>query len=450
MTEHENAAVSGWYPTTAERPADAAAWYDALAKVRLPANEPAPPEGPDPAEAARAARKRRRTRTVSVVLCAALLMGAAGTVFARARGLARSRIETAAVSIQSPDPAGEESFRDYRDYFAQTYVGSDRVGIPRTAADAGRTLELRSAAGLAPLSLQEIYAAVSPAVVGVSVTRGGELFGWGTGVLFSPDGYIVTNDHIVSGCDGAVVSLADGTEHEALLIGSDDASDIAVLKIEGRDLPYAVFGDSDELRVGDEVAAIGNPLGKEYAGTMTNGIVSGIDRTLQNHGHSVTLLQTNAALNEGNSGGPLVNTRGQVIGITNMKIMSALFTTVEGIGFAIPSTLVKDVVDELLAGGAVRGKPSLGITAAPVDAEARERFGLPAGVYVATVSEVSRSGLRVGDVITEANGVSVASVPEVNAVKDGFAVGDTLPLTVWRDGRSITVDSVLVDSADVP
>ncbi len=448
MTEHENAAVSGWYPAGEARLSDTAAWYDASAKVRLPASAP---EGPDPEETARAAKKRRRTRIVAIVLCAALLMGAAGTVFARALARARGEASAEVVSVLPQEPGEEaEAIRDFRDYFAETYVGSDRVAIPRTAADEGMALELRSAAGAASLSLQEIYEAVSPAVVGVAVTRGGEPYGWGTGVLFTPDGYLVTNEHIVAGCDGAVVSLTDGTEYEALFIGSDDTSDIAVLKIDGRDLPCAVFGNSDELRVGDEVAAIGNPLGKAYAGTMTNGIVSGIDRTMQNRGHSVSLLQTNAALNEGNSGGPLVNACGQVVGITNMKIMSSLFTTVEGIGFAIPSTLVKDVVDDLLTHGAVRGKPSIGITAAPVDATARERYGLPAGVYVATVSEVSRSGLRVGDVITEVNGVPVASVPEVNAVKDGFAVGDTLPLTVWRDGESIAVDCVLVDSADIP
>ncbi len=442
MTEHEQNSPRGWYPADGEPGPNAAAWYGASIHA------PTPPDVPDPEEDAKAAKKRRRTRIVAIVLCAALLLGAVGSVLTRSLLRAVPAMEIVSGGIQKPS-ASENVVDSYRDYFSQTYTGSTRVSIPRTDADADVRLTLHAAAEAEPLSLQAIYEAVSPAVVGVTATRDGQDYSWGSGVMFTADGYLVTNTHIIAGCDGAYVTFSDGGEFEALLIGEDEQSDIAVLKIEGEDFPIAEFGNSDELRVGDPVAAIGNPLGAAYAGTMTNGIVSGIDRSIQKNGHTMTLLQTNAALNEGSSGGALLNERGQVVGITSMKIMSMLYATVEGIGFAIPSATVKEVADALIAQGAVTGHPSLGITAAPVDTQAQAQYGLPAGVYVATVSEASRSSLRVGDIITEADGTPVSSVAEVNAVKDGFAVGDTFPLTVWRDGEIVRIDSVLVDSADV-
>jgi len=286
-------------------------------------------------------------------------------------------------------------------------------------------------------------------VVGISTTVDGEDYGWGSGVVFTTDGYIITNTHIISGCDGVAVSFPDGSEYEGFLVGEDSVSDIAVLKIEGGNFPYAEFGDSASLSVGDSVAAIGNPLGEEYAGTMTNGIISAINRNVSNNGHPMTLLQTNTALNEGNSGGPLVNAYGQVIGITNMKIMSALYNTVEGIGFAIPSTVIKAVANELIGNGVVSGYPSLGIMAGPVSEEAVALYGLPRGVYVSVVYDVSASGLQVGDVIVEVNGTPVSSVSDVNAIKDGFGVGDVLQLTIFRDGGTITIDSVLIDSGRI-
>ncbi len=409
------------------------------------------PEDPDQR------RKNRVRRIIAICLCAAILLAAGGaTLLRQARSWRHEiTIQTPGFSYSSSSDEGEEAalpaeepYDDFRVYFENYYTGSDSVDIPRAAVGTGMVLDLAQPQG-EPLSLQEIYDRVSPAVVGVIALRGGVEYSWGTGVLFTPDGYLVTNTHIISGCDGARIVFMDGAEYEALLVGEDSASDIAVLKVEGQDLPFAVFGDSGSLRVGDQVAAIGNPLGEEYAGTMTDGIVSAISRNVKNNGHTMTLLQTNAALNEGNSGGPLVNAWGQVVGITNMKIMSSFYATVEGIGFAIPSAVVKEVADQLMAKGAVSGQPSLGIMAAPVTDEARKLYGLPEGVYVSQVSESSASGLRVGDVIVAVNGTRVATVPEVNVIKDEFSVGDTLALTIFRDGGEITVESVLMDQADV-
>lgn len=436
--------VRGWYPTgtfTKENN-DMTAWYAAAVPEDA---EPYVTEGE-----LRTRRKRRRTRVIALVLCAALVLSAVGAVLIRAQYRRAQAEQTAA---QKPQTALDEMpdvevYDDFRDYFENYYTHSDGVGIPRTESASDVTLTLHPAPA-EELSLQEIYARVSPAVVGISTTVGGEDYGWGSGVVFTPDGYIITNTHIISGCDGVTVSFPDGSEYEGFLVGEDGVSDIAVLKIAGENFPYAEFGDSAALSVGDSVAAIGNPLGEEYAGTMTNGIISAINRNVSNNGHPMTLLQTNTALNEGNSGGPLVNAYGQIIGITNMKIMSALYNTVEGIGFAIPSTVIKAVADELIGQGVVSGYPSLGIMAGPVSEEAVALYGLPRGVYVSVVYDVSASGLQVGDVIVEVNGTPVASVSDVNAIKDGFGVGDVLTLTIYRDGGTITIDSVLIDSGRI-
>ncbi len=302
------------------------------------------------------------------------------------------------------------------------------------------------------LSLQDIYDQVSPAVVGITAYIEGYEYSYGTGVVFTSDGYIITNTHVLEGCDAAVVKFSDGTEYDAYLVGSDDASDIAVLYIEGEDLPYAEFGDSDALRVGDQAIAIGNPLGETYSGTMTNGIISAINRNITYNGHTMTLLQTNAALNEGNSGGPLINAYGQVIGITNMKIMSTYYSTVEGIGFAIPSSVVKEVADQLIEYGVVLGEPTIGIVAGSVSAEAMELYGLPEGIYVSEVSEGSdalEKGLQVGDVIIAVNGETVTSVADVNLIKEGYEVGDTITLTVYRDGETFDLEIELVDKSQI-
>jgi serine protease Do len=185
---------------------------------------------------------------------------------------------------------------------------------------------------------------------------------------------------------------------------------------------------------------------------MTNGIISAINRNISYNGHNMTLLQTNAALNEGNSGGPLVNAYGQVVGITNMKIMSSYYTTVEGIGFAIPSKVVKQIADQLIADGVVSGYPTIGIVAGAVSTEAQRLYDLPNGVYVSQVndgSDAKTKGMQVGDIILAVNGQSVTSVAEVNAIKEGFGVGDTLTLTIYREGETFDLDVVLVDQIDL-
>lgn len=425
-----------WYPEAALTADDMDAWY------RPPVSRTA-----SPAPVLEKDKKRRRTKIISLSVCAAILLCAAALAIWKLAGHDRS-IPVAAAPAAVTD-RGE--YGSYREYFEAVYTASSDVALPRAEPDGRVSLTLYPT-GRRELSLQDIYASVSPAVVGISAYRDGELFSWGSGVIFTDDGYIVTNTHILEGCDSAAASLPDGRIFEALLVGEDSASDIAVLKIDGQNLPFARFGDSGTLRVGDLAVAIGNPLGQEYSGTMTDGIISAINRNVYNNGHTMTLLQTNAALNEGSSGGPLVNAGGQVIGITNMKIMSAYFVTVEGIGFAIPSSVVKDIVDQIMANGYVPGYPSIGITAVGVSSDVMRMYGLPAGVYVAEVrdgSDAQRRGLQSGDIITQVNGVDVRSVSEVNAIKEGFDVGEVLTLTVYRDGTYLTMEVELVDSSAV-
>lgn len=315
----------------------------------------------------------------------------------------------------------------------------ENTTVKRAPTGDGTVLAL-TPAGDGGLTPQEIYAKVAPSVVGVRVSLEYGL-ATGTGVVMSSDGYIITNAHVIAGARRVSVTLSeDGGRTEALLVGYDASTDLAVLKIDAEDLPAADFGDSDLLRVGDPAYVIGNPLGEELRGTMTDGIISAIDRSVDMNGQAMTLLQTNAAMNPGNSGGALVNASGQVVGVTNMKMMSD-WETIEGLGFAIPTTLAKEVVDQIIGTGSYAGVPSIGVTVITQTPTAES----PAGAYITEVepgSDAYAKGLRPGDVIIWANGLEVASVRDLEQAKAGLDVGDRLELKVWngRGERQVTVE----------
>ena len=322
--------------------------------------------------------------------------------------------------------------------------------IDRVGTNGDVTLPLSSSTDLPVLELQEIYEKCAPSVVGIETRENGSIgYYWSSGVIFTSDGYILTNQHVVSDTDRASVILANGARFDAKLVGEDNLTDLAVLKIDAVDLPVAEFGDSSELAVGDPVVAIGNPLGAELSGTMTDGIVSAINRNISMNGRNMTLIQTNAAINEGNSGGPLINRHGQVIGITNMKMGSAYSeVAVEGLGFAIPSTTCKSVADQLLSTGEVAGRPGLGITVGQISAEMAEQYGVPEGLYISDIAEDSdaaRQDVKVGDVLLKVDGQEVRTADDVLAIRDRHAVGDVLTLTLWRDGSTFDVDIRLFD-----
>ncbi len=249
--------------------------------------------------------------------------------------------------------------------------------------------------------------------------------GSGSGIIVSKDGYIVTNQHVISGATEILVVLNTGDEYTAKLVGEDVKSDLAVLKIDAPNLVPAEFGNSESLQVGELAVAIGNPLGQEFAGSVTVGVISAVNRTMMVDGKQYNLIQTDAAINPGNSGGALVNQYGEVIGINSVKIAT---TGVEGIGFAISSDEAVPIIESLRSNGYVTGRPLVGISASET------QYGL----LVQTVSEGSgaeKAGIKVGDLILKADGKAVKSVDSLNEIRDTKKVGEVITLTLLRDGE---------------
>lgn len=299
------------------------------------------------------------------------------------------------------------------------------------------------------LSLQEIYRKVSPSVVSITATQA-DGSSYGSGIVMSQSGYIITNCHVVDDAYHLTVTLSDERVYDAQLVGKDSASDLAVLHIDGENLTAAEFGDSSQAQVGDAVAAIGDPLGIELRGTMTEGIISAINRNLTIQGRTLTLIQTTAALNEGNSGGPLINCYGQVIGINTMKMSSYSSTsaTVEGLGFAIPITAAKPILDELIQQGYVSGRPAIGIQGETLGISTQLFFHMPSGVVITAVEETSDAaakGLQPDDVIVGLNDSAIDSLEDLVAAKNDLSAGDQVTLTIYRGGRYYEVTVTLMD-----
>ena len=295
---------------------------------------------------------------------------------------------------------------------------------------------------------------VGPSVVGIKVTYQAQTFfgetqaeGEGSGIVYSKEGYIITNYHVVEEAIKSTkakveVLLANGETLEAKVIGGDAVTDIAVVKVESGKLTAAEFGDSDGVEVGELAVAIGNPLGQEFAGSVTVGYISAVNRTMTAEGTTYNLIQTDAAINSGNSGGPLVSSSGKVIGINTAKIAA---TGVEGMGFSIPINEVLPIVEELITNKKI-ARPYIGIGGVEIDEYDAKRYNLVPGVYVQTVdikSAAEKAGIRQGDVIVEVDGTKVASVTEINVIKNKKKVGDKLTVKLYRDGEYKTVTVTL-------
>ncbi len=343
-------------------------------------------------------------------------------------------------------PGQEERQDKFQYYFEEeTDQAPQEISIPGYPYGEGAVLEVETEHGEA-LTAQEIYRQVNPSVVTVMAQLGEQEASVGTGVIFSADGYILTNYHVLEGGSACTVYLYNDHAYEAWYVAGDAESDLAVLKVDQTGLPAAEFGDSELLTVGDTVYAIGNPLGYELRGTLTDGIVSAINRDVWVDGRTMNLIQTNAALNSGNSGGPLINVYGQVVGINTVK-MSSSYSNVEGLGFAIPSATIKRLVNDLLTCGEILPEPVLGITVLSLGTRLGEDLW---GVEVQSVtpdSAADLAGVEEGDYVVSAGGIDVSSSADLLRARRQYHVGDEMPMTIWRDGTLLDVTLVLNEAA---
>ena len=335
------------------------------------------------------------------------------------------------------------------------------------------------------MSVADIVKKVTPSVVGVQSTFSspngsnnnpmngyGGFFGYGsqgnngsqgmtgvgTGIIMSKDGYIVTNAHVIyddehgyGEASSVQIQMSDEeTTYDARIVAYDKEADIAVLKIDADNLTAADFGDSSSCEVGETVVAIGNPLGLQFQNTVTCGIISALDRKVTINDNTMTLIQTDTAINNGNSGGPLINSSGQVIGINSAKMSSTYSgeATVEGIGFAIPMSEAKSIVDDLINYGYVTGRPQLGISCQDVTEAVSQAYNIPVGAYIFSVTAggaADQAGLQPGDVITGIQDQTISTTEELNAVKNQYKAGDTITLTYVRAGETKKVDVTLAE-----
>ena len=381
-------------------------------------------ESPLPAK-----RKKRKGLWIFMgCLCVALVLAVAAFVLSRAQNRAHDRDR-------------------FEEYYGEIFeeLEPKEVTIPTWPTGRGVELTVLREHG-EPLTAQEIYRLVNPSVVQVMVEVGNKM-SLGTGVIFTEDGYILTNYHVVEGGSDCYIALDTGKSYQASYVAGDPVSDLAVLKVDGRGLPAAEFGESDLLTVGDKVYAIGNPLGYELWGTMTDGIVSAVDRDVQVDGRTMTLIQTNAALNSGNSGGPLINEYGQVVGLNVIKMSSSYFS-IEGLGFAIPSATMDRVVDDLLTTGEPQPQPVLGLS---VRLEATQLSDRSQGLEVVEITPggaADRAGVQVGDYVLSAAGHPLETSEDLLWVRRQKRLGDELDMTLWRDGEIVEVTLSLQESME--
>lgn len=385
----------------------------------------------------------RRTRIIALILCALLLLG----------GMIYAALTADWSGEQTNDDGMPKSYMTYfEDYYSAASKTPSSIKLEKVADRGSLTLQTGSS-GTAKLSYNEIFQKCSPSVVGIKSFDGksSDSYSWGSGIVVSSDGYILTNTHVIDEGERATVQLYDGSTCAAKLVAADSQSDVAILKIEKTGLTPAVFASSKNIRTGDAVCAIGNPLSPDYSLTMTSGIISATSREISYNGAVMKLLQTDTSINEGNSGGPLFNDSGQVIGITNMKIVSR-FSNIEGIGFAIPSDTLQSIVAALMNDGAVYGRSTIGVTVGPISEDIADYYDIPVGLYVSEVldnSDAQKQGIKKGDIITKVNGKDAHSTSDIAEEKSKLDIGDTIDFTVWRSGSTFDVTVRIMDSVDI-
>ncbi len=419
--------VVSWYTPTEKEGPEVVSYF--VQERPLPKNawEPHPPHPPRPAP-----KKRRRGLWIFLGCLGALLI-----------------VVLVAGLLSGGESGRDKTPDDGENPSSIVHVGEVETSIHVVQGDPSVKLQITQKRG-PELSAQEIYRRVNPSVVTV-VAEESDGASVGTGIIMTADGYILTNAHVISGAKSAWIAMDTGVTYDVDLVGFDERQDLAVLKtVEEVELPPAEFGDSNRAIVGDTVYAIGNPLGLELRGTMTDGMLSAVGRTVDMDGVSMTMLQTTAALNSGNSGGPLINAYGQVIGINTMKMSNTDLdneSTVEGLGFALPITDLTFAVNDLIALGHYRGVPVLGVTVITVDMEDGGT-----GVVVHSVSKGSgaeEAGVQTGDLLIAADGQEIYTVDDLLVIRRTHQVGDTVHLTIQREEEILELDVMLYSDREL-
>jgi serine protease Do len=382
--------------------------------------------------------KYRAAALIAACMILSLGCGFGGTVIANHISTSS---DTTSVSEQASSASSSDSdglFQESTD--DNTASSSDSSGVASSAVSSGSTMSTEDVVKTCADSVVEIVteSVSTNSMFGQYVTSGA-----GSGVILTEDGYIVTNNHVIEDATTIKVTLRNGSEYDATLVATDEQSDIAVIKIEGSGLTCAVFADSDKLAVGQTAIAIGNPLGS-LGGSVSQGILSALDREITIDDSVMTLLQTDAAINPGNSGGGLFNDKGELIGIVNAKSTGE---EIDGLGFAIPSNLVKSVAEQLIEQGYVSGRISTGMSLIDIDdMYTAMYYGVSrTGVYVQSLtgSNAQEAGLKTGDCIIAVGDTAVSSVSEFNAAIKEYSIGDTVSLTVIRGSQRGTLSLVL-------
>lgn len=344
---------------------------------------------------------------------------------------------------------------------AQIQQTSQASNLQKTVSNSSDGVTLSKTAAILENSnsVSDIAKKAGPSVVGIRLTVANPQYGYGrvvqdqsssegSGVIMSKDGYIMTNYHVVEYADPKSgysknatleVFLPDKRQAKATFIGGDSKNDLAVIKIELDNLPVAELGDSSNLEVGDLAVAIGNPLGMEFAGSVTVGVISALNRQVETEDKTLNLIQTDAAINPGNSGGALVNSQGQVVGINTIKISQS---GIEGLGFSIPMNDAKPIVDQLIQYGYVKGRPLLGISGREITSVMSQQYGLPQGIYITELSPESgaqASGMKKGDVLISLADTDVKTMKDLDNVKKNYKAGDTVNAVVVRNNSKVNL-----------
>ncbi len=371
-------------------------------------------------------------KAVSAVLALALVVGSCGLTYAAVNNKWEDKMQEATASISS----------------MQQQLGA--LGNSGSVSATNVTYAVSPEGAQTP---RMVYENNAKSVVAVSSTVQTNYYGQtrqgtstGSGFIISDDGYVVTNHHVVEGATDVTVTLSTGDEYTAKVIGSDSLNDVALLKVEATGLPAVKLGSSDKLAIGDMVCAIGNPLGSLTA-TLTVGYVSGKDRQVTTDNSTINMIQTDAAINSGNSGGPLFNMYGEVVGITSAKYSGTTSSgaSIEGISFAIPIDDVMSIIDDLQEYGYVTGA-YLGVTVTDTDAAAAKLYGMPTGAYVNSVEDggaADRAGVQPKDIIIGLGDTDISNRTELTRVLRRFKAGDTTTITVIRSGERMTMDITL-------